>query len=77
MATTKTSFFKGLLASALNAALNGAAQASNSGAGLKNVGVASGGTALVGALAYLLQHPLGQDPIVSSVVVPTIPTNKE
>lgn len=67
------SFFGGLLAAALNAAVNGAASASNAGAPLKTVGVAAGATAIAGVLGYVLAHPVTQHPAVAAAVVALAP----
>jgi len=75
MPNSQPSFWSGFLNAALGAALNGAAQAQNSGANLQTVGVAAGATSLAGVLAYILQHPYGQHPaVVAAVSAPVIPS---
>lgn len=63
------SFWSGFFAAVLNAAVNGAASASNSGADIKTVGVAAGTTSIAGILAFLLSHPFTSHPAVSAAVV--------
>ena len=73
MPNTQPSFWSGFLNAALGAALNGAAQAQNSGANLQTVGVAAGATAVSGILAYILAHPYGQHPaVIAAVSAPVI-----
>ncbi len=66
------SFWKQLLAGALNQAAKTSSDAINGGADLKTTGVAAGAGALVGLLTVLLSHPLGQHPAVQAAVAPKI-----
>lgn len=66
-------FFAGLLRAALNSALKTAAAATDQGAGLKDTGKAAGIGAIGATLAFLLEHPATQSPVVQSAVATAVP----
>jgi len=62
-------FWKAFGTAALNSALQGAAQASQSGTSVKDTGIAAGLSSIIGILQFLVQHPAAQAPAVQAVVV--------
>lgn len=72
------SFWKQLIAGALNQAAKTSSDAINGGADLKTTGMAAGAGALVGLLTVLLSHPLGQHPAVQAAAIGAVaPPNNE